>query len=91
MLGEAAAAGAAPSDASIPLVEEGVRPRLREVHAEGHGRPVGGQDGPSRSSSRLEHVRVVPRQPNLVNNNVKEVVGVWGHQLPPRGRLPQEN
>ena len=86
---EAAAVEAAPPDEATPLVEERGRPRLREVHADNHVRPLGWQDGPSRSSSRHEQGRVVPRQPDPIHHIVREVVDVRAHQPPPWGGLPQ--
>jgi len=76
---EAAAVGAAPSDTTTTLAEEGGRPSLREVHADDHDRRDGMHVGPSQSSPRFEQGRVVPRQSDPVNYIVREVVGVRAH------------
>ena len=76
---EAAAVGAAPpppSDTTIHLAEEGSRPMLRKFDADCHNRPVGWEDGSSWSSSRHEEGRVVPREPNPINDVVIEVVSI---------------
>jgi len=88
---EASAVGAAPPDTTIPLVEEGSRPRLRKVNADCHDWPVKREDGSPWSSARHEEGRVVPRDPHPIDNVVREEASVRAYELPPRSRFLEGN
>ena len=61
-------------DAALTLAERAAEASARrEIHSEGHDRPVGGIDDATRRAATQEDVLAIPRQPHPINNELSEI------------------